>query len=186
MSKTNIYVLKLEGGKYYVGKSHDLITRYQQHLNGEGSAYTRKYRPVKMVQTITNVSPFEEDKITKEYMSKYGVENVRGGSYANPELTDFQLEALRAEMCSANDLCSNCGRSGHFIKDCYVKPQNNSNKNINSELQHTTCRRCGRKGHSLSDCYAGRHVRGFSLDESDDYADSDSDDYDSDDDSDDY
>jgi len=36
MEKTNIYVLKLQGGKYYVGKSLDVIGIYQQHINGQG------------------------------------------------------------------------------------------------------------------------------------------------------
>ena len=130
MSETNIYVLKLVGGKYYVGKSHDLITRYQQHINGEGSAWTRKYKPVKMVRKIINVSPFEEDKITKEYMSKYGIENVRGGSYVNTELTDFQVEGLQVEIWSANGLCTQCGHAGHFVKDCYAKTDVNGDKII--------------------------------------------------------
>lgn len=128
MNQTNIYVLKLEGGKYYVGKSHDLITRYQQHLNGEGSAWTRKYKPVKMIRKITNVSSFEEDKITKEYMSKYGIDNVRGGSYVNVELTDSQVEGLQVEIWSANGLCTQCGRAGHFVKECYAKTDSNANK----------------------------------------------------------
>ena len=81
MSNTNIYVLRLEGGRYYIGKSDNMMNRYQQHINGSGSAWTRQYRPVSLEKIIENVSPFEEDKITKEYMSKYGIDNVRGGSY---------------------------------------------------------------------------------------------------------
>lgn len=37
MSKTNIYVLRLEGGRYY-GKSDDVAKRFRQHLAGSGSA----------------------------------------------------------------------------------------------------------------------------------------------------
>ena len=64
MSQTTIYVLKLEGGKYYVGKTGDLIARYQQHLSGEGSSFTRLHKPIKVIRTVTNASPFDEDKIT--------------------------------------------------------------------------------------------------------------------------
>ena len=46
MSNTNVYVLRLEGGRYYIGKSDNVMNRYQQHLGGSGSAWTRKYRPV--------------------------------------------------------------------------------------------------------------------------------------------
>ena len=46
MEKTNIYVLKLQGGRYYVGKSQDVIGRYKQHMDGKGSAWTKKYKPI--------------------------------------------------------------------------------------------------------------------------------------------
>jgi predicted GIY-YIG superfamily endonuclease len=121
MSTTNIYVLRLEGGRYYVGKSDNVMQRYQQHLNGSGSAWTRKHKPVSVEKVIENVSPFEEDKITKEYMAKHGIDKVRGGSYVETVLSDFHTEALKMEIWGAKDLCTQCGRNGHFVKDCYAK-----------------------------------------------------------------
>jgi len=118
---TNIYVLRLEGGRYYIGKSEDVLNRYQQHINGNGSAWTKLYTPVALEKTIENVSPFEEDKVTKEYMSKYGIDKVRGGSYVEVELSDFHREALKMEIWGAKDLCTQCGRAGHFVKNCYAK-----------------------------------------------------------------
>ena len=38
----NIYILKLEGARYYIGKSDNVIKRYEQHVNGYGSAWTKK------------------------------------------------------------------------------------------------------------------------------------------------
>ena len=128
MSKTNIYVLRLEGGRYYVGKTDNLMNRYQQHLNGNGSAWTKKYKPVSLEKVIENVSSFEEDKITKEYMSKYGIDKVRGGSYVETYLDDVQKCTLNREIWAAKDLCTQCGRSGHFVKDCYAKTDASGNK----------------------------------------------------------
>lgn len=85
---STIYVLRLEGGRYYVGKSDHVMKRYQQHLEGSGSAWTRKYPPVSLEKTIEHASPFEEDKVTKEYMSRYGMDKVRGGSYVELELSE--------------------------------------------------------------------------------------------------
>ena len=119
--KTNIYVLRLQGGRYYIGKSDNVIDRYQQHLSGRGSAWTRKYKPISLERTIKNVSPFDEDKLTKEYMSQYGIDKVRGGSYVELELDDFQKETLNREIWGAGSLCSRCGRQGHFVKDCFAK-----------------------------------------------------------------
>ena len=120
-NNTNIYVLRLANGKYYVGKSDNVKNRYEQHINGHGSAWTKKYKPISIEKTIENVSSFEEDKVTKEYMSKYWIENVRGGSYVEIELNNFHIETLKMEIWGAKNLCTRCGRSGHFIKNCYAK-----------------------------------------------------------------
>jgi predicted GIY-YIG superfamily endonuclease len=120
MSTTTIYVLRLEGGRYYVGKSDNVIKRYQQHLDGSGSAWTRKYKPVSLEKTMEHASPFEEDRVTKEYMSRYGMDKVRGGSYVELALSESQTDALQRELWSAKDLCTRCGRPGHFVKDCHA------------------------------------------------------------------
>ncbi len=123
MSTTNIYVLRLEGGKYYVGKTANPTKRIEEHFDGNGSAWTRKYKPVSIVEKRVNVSSFEEDKYTKEYMSKYGIDNVRGGSYAQINLDQVQKEALTRELRGAEDLCAKCGRDGHFVSHCYAKTE---------------------------------------------------------------
>jgi len=144
---TNIYILSLEGGKYYVGKSEDVIHRYQQHMNGGGSSWTRKYKPISLEKTIENASPFDEDKITKEYMSKYGIDNVRGGSYVEIELSEFHKEALKMEIWAAKDLCTQCGRAGHFVKDCYATTEVSGKKiefEDSSEEDEWGCEYCDR------------------------------------------
>ena len=128
MTNTNIYVLRLEGGRYYIGKSDNVMNRYKQHINGKGSSWTRKYKPISLEKIIENVSSFEEDKITKEYMSKYGIDKVRGGSYVEVELSEFQIDAIKMEIWGAKDLCSQCGRNGHWKKDCYAKTDVSGNK----------------------------------------------------------
>jgi predicted GIY-YIG superfamily endonuclease len=128
MATTNIYVLRLEGGRYYVGKSDNLEQRKQQHLNGTASVWTRKYKPISVEKIIPNASPFDEDKYTKEYMSKYGIDKVRGGSYVQIELSDFQTESIKTEIWGAKDLCTQCGRSGHFVKNCHAKTDVSGNQ----------------------------------------------------------
>jgi predicted GIY-YIG superfamily endonuclease len=130
MCSINIYVLKLEDGKYYIGKTNDVESRFKQHINGKGSAWTRKYRPISVLRTILTTSDFEEDKVTKEYMAKYGIDNVRGGAYVEVELSELQIESLHIEIWSAKGHCTQCGRPGHFVKDCYAKTDVNGNKII--------------------------------------------------------
>jgi hypothetical protein len=47
------------------------------------------------------------------------MDKVRGGSYVNVELDDFQKQSINTEIWGAKDLCTQCGRAGHFVKDCY-------------------------------------------------------------------
>ena len=50
---TNIYILQLEQGKYYVGKASDVLKRYKDHQNGTGAAWTSLYKPISIINVIT-------------------------------------------------------------------------------------------------------------------------------------
>ena len=115
---TNIYILKLEKDNYYVGKTDNIDRRYIEHLNGKGSFWTKKYKPISIEKTIFNASHFDEDKYVKEYMVKYGINKVRGGSYLTEQLSESQLNNLYREIRGALNLCINCGSDKHFVKDC--------------------------------------------------------------------
>lgn len=163
MEKTNIYVLRLKDGNYYVGKSSDPIKRYQEHLEGKGSAWTKLHKPVECVKVISNVSPFEEDKVTKELMAKHGIDKVRGGAYVSPELDDYQTEILQQEIWAANDCCTTCGRKGHFASKCYASKDVDGNKIVyeddsdESDEEEVKCYTCGKPGHLASNCYSKKY-----------------------------
>ncbi len=50
MSSTNIYVLQLKSGKYYVGQTNKVAKRFEEHKEGKGSAWTSTYKPVKVLE----------------------------------------------------------------------------------------------------------------------------------------
>ena len=189
---SHIYVLQLQNKRYYVGRTDDIAKRFNQHVSGYGSAWTRKYKPLRIMKSMLSTSLFDEDKYTKEMMAKYGIDNVRGGSYVEVILNETQIETLQTEIWSAKNLCSRCGRSGHFIKDCYAKTVITDvgqwcceycEKPFESEYQatlhekgcrkklthiggdgHTAiCFRCGRPGHYSPECYASTHIKGYYL-----------------------
>lgn len=115
-----IYVILCEKNRYYIGKTdRPLQTRVEEHFNRNGSEWTRKYKPIKVVEQIPNVDEFDEDKYTKIYMKKYGIDKVRGGTYTQLELPEYSLLALERELCTASDLCFRCHRPGHFASQCY-------------------------------------------------------------------
>jgi predicted GIY-YIG superfamily endonuclease len=120
MTTTNIYILSLESDKFYVGKSAHVMERYQQHIDGEGSSWTRKYKPTAIIKVIEDASPFDEDRITKEWMAKYGIDNVRGGSYSSERLSQMHRDTLQREIWAAQDCCLLCGKKGHFANECRI------------------------------------------------------------------
>ena len=116
-----IYTLKLTQGKYYVGKTTNPAFRLDNHFNSNGSAWTMKYKPIEVIELIPNCDDYDEDKYTRKYMDKYGIENVRGGSFVSIELDKSTIQHLTQMSNGTNDKCFVCSKSGHFAKDCKEK-----------------------------------------------------------------
>jgi len=150
---TNIYILKLENNKYYVGKSNDLDTRAAAHINGSASSWTKKYKPISVEQIITNASPYDEDKYTIEYMDKYGIDNVRGGIYVSESLDTTQRNDINKRIWGANDCCTQCGRKGHFVKNCQ-STKDITGQYINKEeyIQVWQCDHCDNQYEDKNEC----------------------------------
>jgi len=88
-----LYVLQLEQGKYYIGVTASTPERrFKQHLSGfAGARWTRKYKPLEIIDRIDlgEVSYLDaeiiENKRTREYMQRFGLNNVRGGDLTEGE-----------------------------------------------------------------------------------------------------
>ena len=113
-----IYVLKLEQGKYYIGKTNKPQFRLNNHFNSNGSEWTKKYKPIKVLDIKKNCDNYDEDKYTRKYMDKYGINNVRGGSFVTIKLSDSEIDILKKMNNGTNDKCFICGKKGHFAKHC--------------------------------------------------------------------
>ena len=132
----NLYILKCKDGKYYVGTTNlDTSKRLMQHMKGNGSAWTKKHKPLWIEKEILNCDKYDEDKWTKVYMDKYGINNVRGGSYSQIKLPNNTVDLLEREVNHANQKCLFCGKSGHFIKQCPYK-KDTKNKKFQSKNLH--------------------------------------------------
>lgn len=124
-----IYVLLCKNNHFYVGKTdRPLKSRVTEHFTGNGSEWTQKYKPIKLLEQIPNADEFDEDKYTKMYMKQYGIDKVRGGSYTQITIPEFSRLALEKELCGASDLCYRCNRHGHFINQCYATTKADGSK----------------------------------------------------------
>jgi hypothetical protein len=128
-----IYVIKLEKDKYYIGKTDNPSFRLEKHFICSGSAWTKKYKPLNLIELNPDCDDYDEDKITIQYMSHYGIDNVRGGSFSKIELSDEEIKIINQMIKGASDKCFNCGESGHFIKDCIESKIQDYLKDLNIE-----------------------------------------------------
>jgi len=115
----SIYVLECVRGKYYVGKTSNLNYRMLSHFSGQGSVWTKKYRPIRIAQVIENADKFDEDAFTLRYMELYGISNVRGGYYSKVQLSADDLEHIKSLFDGVNDHCFRCS-SDHFANKCPI------------------------------------------------------------------
>lgn len=131
----NIYILKLEENKYYIGKTNNINIRINDHVTGNGSEWTKKYKPIEIIEIIENCDDFDEDKYTKIYMNKFGIDNVRGGSYSRIVLSKEEINLIQKEIIGSTDKCYKCNKSGHFSKECHLPI--NSTIPTDPNCQHT-------------------------------------------------
>ena len=133
-----IYILELSNGKYYVGKTSNPDFRLDKHFNSNGSTWTRKYSPIKLIELIGNSDDFDEDKNTIKYMEKFGINNVRGGSFSQIKLSQESINVITKMINGSTNKCFICGSTEHFIKDCEKKnvpSQNVPSQNIQLDGQ---------------------------------------------------
>ncbi len=123
-----IYTIKLEKDKYYVGKTNNPQFRITSHFNSNGSQWTKLYKPIKILEIKPNCDDYDEDKITIQCMDKYGINNVRGGSFVSVKLDKSTIDILNKMINGSNNKCFVCGKAGHFAKDCKKKDNNEKYK----------------------------------------------------------
>ena len=144
-----IYIIELEDKKYYVGKTNNPSFRLEQHFTSEGSAWTKKYKPKKVIEIIKNCDNYDEDKYTIKYMEKYGINNVRGGSFCDIQLSDSEKETLEKMIIGNKDLCYRCKRKGHYVNNCNAMTDVYG-KRIKDEEEYYICDYCNKEFEEMS------------------------------------
>ena len=81
------YVLELENGYYYVGKTTNLNLRLAQHwIGNKGALWTRLHKPKKIIRVF--LGDVEREK-TVLMMKTHGWQNVRGANWCKVKMTNL-------------------------------------------------------------------------------------------------
>lgn len=125
--RRGVYVLVLDDGTRYVGKSENMSFRIEQHLGGAGaSAWCAKGGTARARREAPCTPPMQdlnlwEQKETVEQMLRHGCNRVRGWEFTQcAPLTRDQLATLESLVFGSRDACRKCGRAGHFASRCYA------------------------------------------------------------------
>ncbi len=127
LTKNYIYVLKLVEDRYYVGRTINIFRRIQEHFTGVGSIYTKKYKPLKVVEVEEETTTDDERKMTFKYVEKYGWGSVRGSYWCSLEIKRWpNLQSYEKMKSQRDKKLLEMANLEKNIKNMYV----DENKNI--------------------------------------------------------
>ena len=93
--KYKVYVIECTDSKFFVIRS---TLKPNTILKEKLCAFTDKYPSLSIHEVFQSSDPLDEDIITKKQMMKFGIDNVRGGSYSSIDLEDWQVKSLNNEF----------------------------------------------------------------------------------------
>ena len=139
-----VYVLQLDDGFIYVGRSNDMDARIEKHKNFSGAQWCKKHGTsnVKRLPTQTPRQPdlsLWEQKETLYQMHKHGFEKVRGYMWVQDKLQKEDIQTIRKLTFEEGNLCRKCGLHGHYATSCCTVKDYTAKwiRNLNALLDKT-------------------------------------------------
>mgnify|MGYP001291495337 FL=1 len=108
-----IYILELQNNKFYLNLTNKSKFTLSDYENRNGYQWTYQNLPMKLEKIIPYCDKYDLDKYVLIMMQKYGINNVRGGSFSELSLDYYTVKFIRKMICNVNNLCDNCGHKKH-------------------------------------------------------------------------
>lgn len=130
----NIYVIECSDEYIYVTSAIGLTKNLIEYFSNLDCNWIKMHRPKEVIDIIKNKSLHRVDFYVLEYMNKYCIKKVRGGSYENTILTVEQLDKLNNLLLSDEKQCKYCKSNNHVMPNCTELKSQSHNFIKNIEL----------------------------------------------------
>lgn len=118
-----IYIIKCKENKYFISNKNYLQHHSEPYITNNSTSWIKHYLPEKILEIIHDSKPLDVNHYVFKYMDKYGIDNVRGGSFTNIILTPEQKTTIFNNIYLSNDLYLNCGKSDICDDDSVIQQQ---------------------------------------------------------------
>lgn len=139
-----IFVLKLENNKYFVYYTYETKLDYNK-ISILKFDFIKNFKVLECIEELYNCNIFDVDKIVKIYMNKYGIENVRGGTYITDKLTynetfiiEEELKFINNQTKKSNELLKILENENNILIHTPVKKP----VLINKQVYYISCNIC--------------------------------------------
>jgi len=76
-----LFIIKCQQEKYYLGLSNSFVSIFFKHFNDIQNDWINIYKPIQILDIFQFKTLNDLDYYVLYYMYKYGIDNVRGGSF---------------------------------------------------------------------------------------------------------
>ena len=115
----DVFVLRLENGKYWVGGSQNLLRTLGGHLcHPLVGAWLQLNNPIEVISVFRRRPRSDVGDALLLMMGIFGIDNVRGVTCPNLNLTQRQMERVTRHSVQYVGCCYRCMANGHAGQDC--------------------------------------------------------------------
>ena len=100
----NLYIIELTDNRFFIHHQQNLDDSDSNKIMENCShlfKFVYKYKPIKILDIILNIELLEVDRYVLQYMEKFGVDVVRGGSYIDEILPGFMTKSINVQLNTA-------------------------------------------------------------------------------------